>query len=281
MAANTPIIRVSDLASFPWEDISYSQVRELSNGGKMIFVNLNKQPLILHTPKMTSSFGVSDYEDDKKFNLDLTFKGVANNPDMQLFKTFFEKFDDKLISDGKVHDQAWFKQTYKSRDVVEALYTKSLKGQDEKYAKYIKVKAPCVDGEFQFPVYDSNKTKMSINTLEERAMMKGASIQAIIQCTGIWIVDKKFGCNWKVLQMKVSMPNRSRIPDYAFADDDGDEDEKMSEEEEEAPDSKDPSKEEDDLVSSSDDDEEDDLEARVQAPAPVPPPKRTVVSKKK
>jgi len=222
MASNTPIVRVSDLANFSWDDISYSQVREQSNGGKMIFVNLNKHPLILHTPKMTSSFGVSDYENDKKFNLDLTFKGAANNPEIATFKAFFERFDDKLITDGKAHDMAWFKQTYKSKDVVEALYTKSLKGKDEKYAQYIKVKAPYVDGEFQFPVYDSNKTKMSINTPEERALLKGASIQAIIQCTGIWIVDKRYGCNWKVLQMKVSMPNRSRIPDYAFADDDDD-----------------------------------------------------------
>ena len=269
--ATTPIVRVADLPDFSWNDISYSQPRELASGGKMIYVNFNRQPLIVHTPKMSSSFGVSDYDNDKKFHLDLTFKGLDGNEELKQFKSFLERFDSKLINDGFNNSTAWFKTAYKSKDVVDALFTKTIKGNNEKYAQYFKIKTPYSTEGFQIPVFDQNKNKISIDTPEERAALKGSTITAIIQCTGIWIVDKRFGCNWKVLQMKVSTANRSKIPDYAFGDDD---DRKSDSEIDDGSDNEKPDAEdEEDIVSSS----EDELEAKPMST----PVKRTTVTKKK
>ena len=47
-----------------------------------------------------------------------------------------------------------------------------------------------------FDIYD-----FSQNTLDrplDELFVKGATIQALIRCSGIWIVGGKFGCSWNV-----------------------------------------------------------------------------------
>ena len=97
---------------------------------------------------------------------------------------------------------------------------------------------------------------------------KRSHVNAIVQCVGIWVAGTKFGCSWKVLQMKITPP--STIKGYAFKEIDDkvekdidDDDEEDCENEAEAKDIM------ADAVASSDDDEveesddeDDDLEAK-------------------
>ena len=41
----------------------------------------------------------------------------------------------------------------------------------------------------------------------------------LIRCNGIWLINGKFGCTWKVEQLRTEVPTK-RFDDYAFRDDD-------------------------------------------------------------
>ena len=41
----------------------------------------------------------------------------------------------------------------------------------------------------------------------------------LIRCNGIWLINGKFGCTWKVEQLRTEVPTK-KLDDYAFRDDD-------------------------------------------------------------
>lgn len=219
--------------------ITYGVPRTNENGGKSIYLSLHKSPIVIQTPEMFAPFGKQEWSNDKgtiKYTLDLSFKSIESR---ETLKTFYEKMnelDEKLIDDGVVNSFDWLKKKGASREVVQALYTRLIRQPIDKntgeivtkYPPTFKLTLPWKDGAFQCEVYDAKRNQVDLNTLET----KGARVTAIIQCLGIWVAAGKYGCTWKVLQMKVSPPQS--IKGYAFKevkndfvveDDDDDDDE--------------------------------------------------------
>lgn len=202
-------------SDFDASNITYSEPRILDNGGKVIYVSYNKKKLIMQTPEMVAPFGLSKWNNEgkanDKYSLDLSFKGKETRDVLVKFYDGFKSFDKKLVEDGLKHCQTWLKKQYKSLDVVEALYTPIVKhAKDDKYPPTFKLTLPHNGSQFTCDVYDCNRNLVDITSLET----KGARVSAIIQCVGIWIAGSKYGCSWKVLQMKVTPP--STIKGYAF-----------------------------------------------------------------
>jgi hypothetical protein len=208
--------------------VTYSAPRTLDNGGRAIYMSFNKSPLVLQTPEMIAPYGISNWNDDgkgpDKYSLDLSFKGKEGRENLN---TFFEKMvslDKKLVQDGVENSMTWLKKKYTSIQVVEALYTSMVKyAKDkttgeitDKYPPTFKLKLPCVNGSFMCEVFDTKRNSMNLKQLIDSGSMKGAKVTAIIQCLGIWVAGGKYGCSWKVLQMRVSPPQT--IKGYAFKD---------------------------------------------------------------
>ena len=206
--------------------VTYSAPRNLDFGGRSIYMSLNRSPIVLQTPEMIAPYGVSNWNDDgkgpDKYSLDLSFKGKEGRPNLN---TFFEKMvelDKKLIQDGVDNSMTWLKKKYNSVDVVEALYTPMVKyAKDkttgeitDKYPPVFKLKIPFVNSAFQCEVYDNKRKSVDLKQLIDTGAFKGAKVTAIIQCLGIWVAGGKYGCSWKVLQMRVS-PAQT-IQGYAF-----------------------------------------------------------------
>jgi hypothetical protein len=206
--------------------VSFSAPRTLDNGGRSIYMSLNKSPIVLQTPEMVAPYGVSNWNDDGKgpdrYSLDLSFKGKEARENLN---TFFEKMvalDKKLVQQGFENSMTWLKKKYSSVDVVEALYTPMVKyAKDkntgeitDKYPPTFKLKLPYMNGSFQCEVYDNKRNSLNLKELIDNGSFKGAKVTAIVQCIGIWVAGGKYGCSWKVLQMKVSPP--SSIKGYAF-----------------------------------------------------------------
>lgn len=213
------------------QNIKYGTPRTLDNGGKMIYLAYNNGPIVLQTPEMIAPFGLSKWDNDKgdsssnrsstKYSLNLSFKGMDGRP---LLKTFYDKMselDDKLIEDGQVNSFDWLKKKGVSKEVVKELYTKLVsypidKSTGEVSTKYpptFKLSIPWRDGAFQCEVYDSKRKLVDLQSLET----KGARVTAIIQCLGLWAIAGKFGCTWKVIQLKVVPP--ASIKGFAFKPD--------------------------------------------------------------
>lgn len=121
---------------FDVSNISYSEPRVLDNGGKVIYVSYNKKKLIMQTPEMVAPFGLSKWNNEgkgnDKYSLDLSFKGKDSRDVLSKFFDGLRDLDKKLVEDGLKHCQTWLKKTYKSLDVVEALYTPIIKFAKDK-----------------------------------------------------------------------------------------------------------------------------------------------------
>jgi hypothetical protein len=201
--------------------ISYNDVRMLDNGGKVVYVSYNKAPLVFQTPEMTVPFGMKDWEGNKKFVMDLSFKGKDSRASVQSFYDVLESLDNKLVEDGFGNQATWFKgKKLPSKEVVEALYTPLIKHAKDKttgeftdkFPATFKVNVPYKENRFTCEVYDDKRNIIDLDTVET----KGSKVTAIIQFMGLWIAGGKFGSSWRVMQMKIT-PSAT-LRGYAFRD---------------------------------------------------------------
>lgn len=208
---------------FDINNVSFSDVRMLDNGGKVVYVSYNKAPLILQTPQMSAPFGMSKWDNEGKINtkytIDLSFKAMEKNPNMQAFFNALEAMDAKLVEDGFKNQVSWFKgKKYGSKEIVEALYTPLIRHAKDKmtgeitdkYPPTFKLTVPFKDGRFTCEAFDDARDSIDLSAVE----LKGSKVTAIIQCMGLWFAGGKFGSTWRIVQMKV-VPN-AVIRGYAF-----------------------------------------------------------------
>lgn len=210
------IIKASELNV---DDITYSSLKVLDNGAKLIWIANKGAPLIMQLPKMSAPFGVSRWADDKteKYSLDLSFKGRETDENIQKAYDMFMALDKKIIRDAMENSPAWFKKKIASIDVMEALYHPIVRQpKDDKYAPTIKLPLAYADNAFKCLAFDASKKVVNLADVN----LKGAEVVSIVQCTGIWIAGGGAGCSWKVNQLKV-FPKPS-LNTYAFQDDDDD-----------------------------------------------------------
>jgi hypothetical protein len=213
-------------SDFDISKLKYGSVRTLDNGGKMVYVSYNGKPLVLQTPKMSAPFGLSklqfDPTADPKYSIEVSFKGRETKPSIQAFFDLLSSLDKKNLQEGYDNSQNFFKKRFNSVDVVEALYTPSLRfAKDkatgevtDKYPPTFRLNLPYKDGQIKTDVYGNDRQKVNVLDMN----LKGSQVVAIIQCTGLWIAGGKFGCSWRVLQMKVEP--QENLSGYAFRDTD-------------------------------------------------------------
>ncbi len=204
---------------FDIKHVRLGTLKTLDNGGKIVYINYKGKPLILQTPKLKSPFGLSNWEG--KYSIDMSLAGYdGTNENVTSFYKALSAIDDLLMEEGMQNGMAWFKRKISSKDVVDALYTRNVKFSKDKatgeftdkYPPTFKVAIPRRDDAFQCDVYDASRNKIDLNNVE----VKGAKVTVLAQCLGVWLAGGKFGCSWKVIQLRVE-PQES-IHGYAFRD---------------------------------------------------------------
>lgn len=213
--------------------IKYGAVKTLPSGGKSIYVSNNGSPFIVQTPEMRSPFGLSKWDkkekaadgtekDSFKYDLLLGFDGKDAREILATFYTKMAELDEKLIEDGMENSMNWLGKKMTSKEVVEELYTPQIRHSrdkntgetNDKYPPTFKVSVPFRNGKFECSAFGPDKNEIKdLSAIN----LQGARITSIIQCVGIWVVGKKFGCTWKVIQMKINP--KSNIPAFAFRED--------------------------------------------------------------
>ena len=193
--------------------ITYKAPRDLTNGGRVIYMNLARGnsdgPIILQTGNMFCPFGLKDWEGNQNYTLDLSFKGSEDDPKIKNFLDKMADLDEKLLTDCVTNGVTWLKKPITSKEVASIVYTKMVKYARDKngtvndrYPPTFKLKVPFKDGKFVPDVYDNDQKLIDLSTIET----KGSKIVAIIQCLGLWVAGGKYGCSWKILQMRVVPP---------------------------------------------------------------------------
>ena len=225
---------------FEISKMDYSEPKQLSNGGKAVYLNYDNKQLVVQTPQMSCPFGLNLFDggDYPKYSIDMSFRGMEDTPKLREFHDMISAIDEQMIEDAVKNSMAWFKKRKQSKEVVKALYSPLIKvsrdketGEpDGKYPATFRVKLPYRDDKFTFEAFDDKKDKIASEDVE-KWMGKGCQVRCLIRCTGLWFAGGKFGTTWRAEQVKVNPPKG--LAGYSFVDDSDDEEENNEEEEEE------------------------------------------------
>lgn len=272
--------------------VAFSQPRVLDNGAKLVYLNYGGGRLSIQTPWMSMPWKMGAYleGDYPKYSVDLTFKGMDENPDLQGFHDKLIELEDKIIEGGVENSVSWFKKKTASKDVVDALFSRIVKvstdrdtGEpDGKWPPTMKLKVPRRDGVWETKVSDKSGKIYDINNKEsgdnlEDLFVKNTRMRAIIQCVGLWVASGSYMCQWKLTKAEVEVPESSGQHEFLADSDDEDNNE--------APDNfiEDSNDEDNGNEDDGNNDENNSDEEKPQTPSPepvAPPPKKKVVKRK-
>lgn len=228
MAQN--IIRASELDV---SKLTFSDVKTLDNGGKIVNVSYSGQRLFMQLPALVANYGLSVWPAEKtggfdKMQLDLSLKGYDSDvsPSVKAFYNNLQQFDEKMIDTAMQNSKMWLRKAGTSREVIQAVYTPLIKYAKDKDTGEISNKYPPTvrlqiprnrAGDIDIEVYDAFRKRVDFDAVN----FKRAQVTAIVQISSVWIISGKFGITMKVHQMKVN-PDSQGLQGYAFIPDEDD-----------------------------------------------------------
>ena len=210
--------------------VDFSVPKSLDNGAKLVYVNYDNGRFSVQTPWMTMPWKMGVYTDGDypKYSVDLSFKGMDENPDLQGFHDKFKALEEKLIQGGINNSVPWFKKPKISRDGVVEKFNPIIKDSrdketgepDGKWPPTMKLKVPRRDGTWECKVVNKDdRSEYKINDVEnpdnlEDVFIKNTKVRAIIQCVGIWIASGNYMRQWKLQRAEVEVPTTYSNDDF-------------------------------------------------------------------
>lgn len=262
--------------------ITFSGVKSLPSGAKIIYLNYEGNSLFVQSPEMTVPYDsgtfYADNDSSGKYSIKVSMDGFNEDGQMKKFHDMLINMDKKIMESGMENSLAWFKKKSLSEDIAKELYNSMVKvsldsetGEPNgKWAPTFAFKIVKRDGKVLCDCYDSDKKELVLegdgSVDLETMFKKGTKVKMILKCNGLWIASGKFGCTWRAEQVKINSP--VEYSGYAFDDDDEEEDSKevrsdsveqtdnFVESEEESDDSKDEEEVKEDSDSESESEEE-------------------------
>lgn len=213
--------------NFDINKLSFGEIKKLDNNGKYIPMYYDKNPFVIQTPQCYAPYGMNIYKDEKtgneSYSLELSFKNKEQREPLQRFFSILEEIDKKVIEATMENSQAWIRKPA-NKDVIEALFTPTIKYPKDKETGEIVTKYPPTyrlklnkdaKGNFRCVAYDQEtKEETFMETIIPK--MKGSKVTAIANCSGIWVAGSKFGISWKASQLMVAV--NSGMNRFAFQD---------------------------------------------------------------
>ena len=171
---------------------------------KLLDLDLNE--IILETPVMEAPFGIRKYDetDNKnknKFYIDLSFKDIEINSEINNFYNKIKEIDEFIIEKSKFFSSLWNLDNNKD---IEEMYINQIrynyKDDEGRYPPTFKIKmSKNRNGIFNSEIY--GKKPQEMESLQD-VIKKGSKVQIIMKCNGIWSINNKFGITWKVKYIK-------------------------------------------------------------------------------
>ena len=239
---------VTKASNVDFSKISFSDPRKLGqNGVQIVFVNYGgeQNPLYIQTPKVGITWDSKYFPDTNggnggKYGVQFSMPITSGDKAMTSFHDKMIEFDNHMIDIGYENRAVWFKNGKKlSRETVETLYSPMVKLSTDsetgepngKYPPSFKFKIKRKDNLHECSVYDSNKSVYNIDNEDgdnfvnlESILVKGASMNVILKCSMVWLINNKFGVTWYGEQIMVTEKvSNSLGSGCAFIDDDDDE----------------------------------------------------------
>jgi len=222
-------------------DFSYSKA--MSSGAKLFFLTYDGSQLYMQAPWTSLAWDAQSYDEGE--NSKYTVKtniNVSNESSKEFFEKMVE-FDNRLKVLGKENSVEWFKKKNLSDDVIDSMFTQTVRVSTDpntgepngQYPPTFGFKIKKKDGNIQCRCFDENKAEINFNDPEgenymkfENCLKKGAQVKGLFKCDFVWHSPGKFGCSWSACQLKVKVPKG--FSEYAFVDDSDEESENLNRE---------------------------------------------------
>lgn len=214
------VVKVPSITEIDVTKLTFSDVKSLDMGAKMVNVSYGDHPCIFKLPSMKNPFGLSSYN-EKKWSIDVSIN--SENKDVE---DKIKELETHIINTACDNSIKWLGSSENDPEVVEELFTSNIKYSvnpktkeiNDKYPNRLKLQIPFTNGVFTCKAYNSNKQYLDVNTTN---IPKGCYVGAVVQLTGVWIAAGKFGYTLRIQQMKIdnSDSNAVSFDTYAFQED--------------------------------------------------------------
>jgi len=221
---------ITKAKTFDPSQINYRAPTTNKRGGKAVQVQLAGQPLVLQIPLMLT-WGVNERVDEDSgrvsYDMALQFQ-PERHASIAKFLEAMKVLEEKVKDDCVKNSKLWFGKANMSREVIDVLmypllkYPKKKDGSGEPdYDRdpTLKLKIPYWEGKFNLELYDMERKPVYLQVKEGdvgpqgtktpvEIVSKGAHVNGLIGCTGLWFAGGKCGVTWKLIQACVRAPVR-------------------------------------------------------------------------
>lgn len=278
-------------------NLKFSDPRKVGNNGvQVVYVNYGggMNSLYVQPPRVDLKWDPTYYADNDengKFTVEFALPGVGTDDQITPFHDKMKAFDELMIDKAYENRAAWFKNGKKlTRDMIENVYTPMIKvsvdsetGEpDGKWPPAFKFKIKKQNSKFTCNVFDSSKNQLNVDNTEaedfvdlKTVLVKGSTVNLILKCVSVWLINGKFGVTWQAEQIMVTQKPSVSLNGCAFLNEDDDEVPSNDVVAEQVVDDSDDDEEQ------VDDDEEESLDEEEPEPAPEPKKKKVVRRVKK
>lgn len=240
MSAKINIIKLNEFNS---ANLVSSSPKPLGNkGGKSVSVNYRfpegQSMLTIQTPWMRS-YGIGKWVDEDapeappKLSITLAFNGMDADPKMKELHDFLEQLDNWAVDAMFRNSWEWLKVKNAPKETIAFNYNPSFKTPKDKTTgeptgkpDYMKLKIALGENGYNVSFFDKERKLIPTDEVESTFSM-GSRVKGLIQCTGFWIVNGKFGLSWKLKQLIIDPPSRIG-KEYAFNDEEEEEETTVS-----------------------------------------------------
>jgi hypothetical protein len=214
--------------SFDASKLSISAAKKLDNGSSQAYLNYDGKKLRVQVPRMPIPMDAGDYQGNKKYKVQLSFRDKDSNPKTAAYYEMISGIDEFAIQHAMKNSGPWFKKPGMSHESTVDKFTPSIRiakdkdGNPKPYPPTQPIALKQRNGAFDSELYDNQKRLLEGQSPVD-ILRRGAEITAILECTGVWITDKGFGLTWKLFQARVDQTAEGLEPGCAILDDDEEE----------------------------------------------------------
>jgi hypothetical protein len=197
--------------TFDVKKLTVSEAKKLDNGSSQVYLNYAGGKLRLQAPRLPVPYDSGDYQGNGKHKVQFSFRDRNTSKAVGSYVATLEAIDNFVIDQATKNAGKWFKMPGASREMIALFYTPTVKiskdkdGNPKDYPPSQSVALKQRNGAFDAVLYDNSRQELEGITPVE-ALRRGAEVTPVVDATGIWIADKKFGLTWKLVQAMVNVP---------------------------------------------------------------------------
>jgi len=215
---------IVDVLNLDLSKVTFGEPRAINSGkgARTCSLLYEGKRLIIQTPSSRLPFGLQQSygssPENPKYVMELSLQD-------EKFMQKMKELDEFMIAQAVKNGGVWLREEGVTEEWVRRLYTPNVKYSKDpttnkptdKYPPTMKLKVPYRNEQFVMNVYDEGRQEVEKDTYLE-VLGKGARVETLTSCLGVWLIAGKFGLSWKVEQAKYS--NVQKLKGYAFLDKD-------------------------------------------------------------